>query len=58
MEDGILKDLPIVNLAYGVCKIRKKIFCSSIPRFGIGYGEDIYKYLNQCMNYDLHILFI
>lgn len=57
------KDKPyisaIVDLLVSMGLTQEEVFCSSIPGFGIGYGEDIYKYLkDQFMNYDLHVLFI
>lgn len=57
------KDKPyvsaIVDLLVYMGLTQEEIFCSSIPGFDIGYGEDIYKYLkDQFMNYDLHVLFI
>ena len=49
----------IVDLLVSMGLTQEEVFCSSIPGFGIGYGENIYKYLkDQFMNYDLHVLFI
>lgn len=49
----------IVDLLTNIGMTEKQIFCSSVPGFGIEYGEDIYEYLkDQFVNYDLYVLFI
>lgn len=49
----------IVKLLDGMGLDQTKVFCSSLPGYGIPIGTDIFDYLrDQFLEYDLHVIFI
>lgn len=49
----------IVDLLVDIGLRSDEVFCSSVPGFGIPYGDDIYEVLKkQFVDYDLCVLFI
>lgn len=49
----------IVDFLEDMCVPKEKIFCSSIPEYGIPLGKDIFEYIKQqFVEFELHVIYI